>query len=62
MSQDTFTTLIGNTITRIAPDGTISRIPVHNYQTAKYLYDLQDHGFKYITIHSKKTECESCHA
>lgn len=60
-----FINRLGADVLRIAPDGRKSVITVKNYETAQYLFDLTEYGYKFeipFRVHSnpQPSACISC--
>lgn len=61
MSQSDLLPLIGSTIVRKNPNGTLSHIKIRDYNTVQYLLDLQAYGFTLIKPMARIDEgCEAC--
>lgn len=62
MSLNNFADRIGAEVTRIDPSGRKQSFVIDSFNMAKYLFELQQYGYKYtfINVHNSENTCVAC--
>ena len=63
MAKHELVSLIGSSIFRKSPNGSLTQIEITNYKVAEYLLSLQEYGYTLIRpVQRLGGECEACSA